>query len=70
MIRYNVQYMRIDAKERMEKINEWNRPIVWPVVLILIAVGVLVWRVRVHAAKLAKQSAVETGCLVSYENEK
>ena len=69
MIRYNVQYMRIDAKERMEKINEWNRPIVWPVALILIAVGVLFWCVRVHAARLSAKRAVEPSRAASGKNE-
>ena len=69
MIRYNVQYMRIDAKERVEKINEWNRPIIWPVVMIFLAAGVLVWRVRVHAAKLSARRAVEPNCSATRENE-
>lgn len=54
MIRNNVQFMRIDVPVRVAKISEWNRPIVWPVILIavLIALGVIfVWR---HMSAMAQ----------------
>ncbi|MDO4936421.1 MAG: ABC transporter substrate-binding protein [Sutterellaceae bacterium] len=47
MIRNNVQFMRIDYETRAAKIAEWNRPVVWPVVLILVLIAagaVFVWR--------------------------
>ena len=47
MIRNNVQFMRIDVPTRVAKIAEWNRPIVWPVILIVafvLACIVFVWR--------------------------
>lgn len=47
MIRNNVQFMRIDVPTRVAKIAEWNRPIVWPVILIVafvLAGIVFVWR--------------------------
>lgn len=48
MIRNNVQYIRIDAQERMAQIRAWNRPVVWPLAILLIAVCALVWLVRRH----------------------
>lgn len=54
MIRNNVQFMRIDYEKRAQKIAEWNRPILWPVLLILVlmAAGVVfVWR---HMQAMAK----------------
>ncbi len=60
MIRYNVQYLRIDAAERMAQIRAWNKPVLWPAAAALVLVLVLVWRVRVHAARLSERRALES----------
>lgn len=61
MIRNNIQYMRIDADERIEQIRAWNAPIVWPLVLIAAAAAALVWLVRSHMRKSRMKTAVEGG---------
>lgn len=61
MIRNNIQYMRIDADERIEQIRAWNAPIVWPLVLIAAAAAALVWLVRSHMRKGRMKTAVEGG---------
>lgn len=61
MIRYNVQYIRIDADERMQKIREWNTPVVWPVGIVLALIALLVWRVRVRAGELARRRGISAG---------
>lgn len=58
MIRYNVQYIRVDADERVEKIREWNQPVVWPVAVALVLFALLVWRVRVRAAELSRKKGI------------
>jgi ABC-type transport system substrate-binding protein len=39
IIRNQTQYLRIDPQLRAQKIAEWNRPIWWPVVLIVLALA-------------------------------
>lgn len=63
MIRNNVQYIRIDAQERMEQIRAWNTPVVWPLMIILAAAVGLVWLVRAHLEKRRLRRGIdnETG---------
>ena len=58
MIRNNVQYIRIDAKERASQIRAWNTPVVWPLVLILAAAGLVVWFVRAHLKRMRAQKGL------------
>jgi ABC-type transport system substrate-binding protein len=47
IVRNHISYLRLDPELRAKKIAEWNRPIWWPVPLILLAlIGVIVpaWR--------------------------
>lgn len=43
MARNNLKYQRIDAELRARKRLEWNPPVVWPFVLLLMAVAFLAW---------------------------
>ena len=63
MIRNNVQYIRIDAQERMNQIRAWNTPVVWPLMIILAAAVGLVWLVRAHLEKRRLRRGIdnETG---------
>lgn len=63
MIRNNVQYIRIDAQERMVQIRAWNTPVVWPLMIILAAAVGLVWLVRAHLEKRRLRRGIdnETG---------
>lgn len=63
MIRNNVQYIRIDAQERMDQIRAWNAPVVWPLMIILAAAVGLVWLVRAHLEKRRLRRGIdnETG---------
>lgn len=63
MIRNNVQYIRIDAQERMDQIRAWNTPVVWPLMIILAAAVGLVWLVRAHLEKRRLRRGIdnETG---------
>lgn len=51
IIRNNIQYLRIDAKERAQKIREWNRPILWPLLVIVLLIAASVFLVFVHVKK-------------------
>lgn len=39
----SVKYMRINGAERAEKLAQWNRPKLWPIGLIVLAVFALFW---------------------------
>ncbi len=58
-VRNNVQYMKIDAELRARKIREWSRPVVWPVVLALLAVIGLGLAARRQVMKRREARAVE-----------
>jgi ABC-type transport system substrate-binding protein len=43
MARNNLKYQRIDAELRARKRLAWNKPVVWPFVLLVLAAGGLAW---------------------------
>ena len=43
IIRDNLPYLRIDAALRSQKIEEWNRPNWWPVLLLPVGLFLLIW---------------------------
>lgn len=59
MVRNNVQYIRIDAEERAERIRAWNRPVLWPLAIILAALIALGWLVRRHLQKSRLRRGIE-----------
>ena len=60
MIRNSLQYIGVDAKSRREAIESWNRPVLWPLLLIAAGAALLVlfarrvWRKR-DSARLRPQ---------------
>jgi len=38
-----LKYQRIDPELRVQKRAEWNRPVVWPLLLVLVALGLAIW---------------------------
>ncbi|MDY4163560.1 MAG: peptide ABC transporter substrate-binding protein, partial [Sutterella sp.] len=51
MIRNSLQYIGIDAEARREAVERWNRPVLWP--LLLIAAGAA--RLVLFARRVWKQ---------------
>jgi len=43
MSRNTLKYRRIDPSLRAEKRQQWNRPVLWPLGLLLLALVVLIW---------------------------
>ena len=43
LIRDTGRYLRVDVAQRVRMSSEWNRPVWWPVLLLLAGVGLLVW---------------------------
>ena len=43
MVRNGLQYLRVDPQLRTEKIAQWNQPIWWPLPLLLLILGLLIW---------------------------
>lgn len=46
MVRNSLQYIGVDEALRTQRIREWNRPVLWPLTLIIPAVLALIWAVR------------------------
>ncbi len=46
VVRDVLRYARIDAAQRSRKISEWNHPIWWPMALLVLGGGLIVWRTR------------------------
>jgi hypothetical protein len=43
MANNGIKYQRIDAAVRAQKRAEWNRPVVWPFALLILAGVLLAW---------------------------
>jgi len=43
MVRNGLQYLRIDSELRAEKIAQWNRPVWWPLPVLLVVLVLLIW---------------------------
>jgi len=43
MVRNGLQYLRIDPELRAQKVAQWNRPIWWPLPVLLLVLGLLIW---------------------------
>jgi oligopeptide transport system substrate-binding protein len=41
MARNNLKYLRVDAQKRAALRTEWNRPVVWPLLVMLLALAAL-----------------------------
>ncbi|MEJ6005311.1 ABC transporter substrate-binding protein [Paucibacter sp. AS339] len=55
VVRDALRYARIDAKERSRKIRDWNHPVWWPLLILVLGGGLIVWRTR-HAFTLCEQA--------------
>ena len=42
MARNNLKYLRVDAQARANLRSDWNRPILWPILLVVLALAALV----------------------------
>lgn len=43
LIRDSGRYLRLDPKERVQRLADWNRPVWWPVLLLVAGAALLVW---------------------------
>lgn len=43
MVRNTLQYIRIDPDLRVQKVREWNQPVWWPLPVLAIILGLLIW---------------------------
>ncbi len=43
MVRNTLQYMKLDTALRVRKIDEWNRPRWWPLVLLAVLIVLAIW---------------------------
>ncbi len=57
IVRNHIQYLRVDPALRVEKIKEWNKPIYWPLFLLLACICALI----VPAYLLHKKREAMTG---------
>lgn len=43
MVRNTLQYVKIDPELRVAKIREWNQPVLWPVLLLILVLAAFIW---------------------------
>jgi len=60
MVRDMAKYYRIDPALRMQKLAEWNKPIFWPLWIVLAAVLMLIWVARRGYVAREQATAVAT----------
>ena len=46
MIRDPVRYYRIDPQQRAQRQGEWNRPVWWPLLVLVVGFAAIVWMTR------------------------
>ena len=56
MVRDQAQYYRIDAAERARSLRDWNKPIYWPLALLMLALGGMGW----WAVRMVKAREMQT----------
>jgi ABC-type transport system substrate-binding protein len=57
LIRDHGRYLRVDVKERLAAHASWNKPVWWPLFLMLAVAGALVWVARNHFRKRERTNA-------------
>jgi len=51
-VRDQAQYYRLDTADRSRSLREWNKPIYWPLITLIVLIGGLAWwAVRVFKAR-------------------
>jgi hypothetical protein len=43
IIRDQMSYLRVDPTQRVEKIRQWNQAVLWPLILLPLVIGLLLW---------------------------
>jgi ABC-type transport system substrate-binding protein len=43
MVRNTLQYLSIDSALRVQKIADWNRPVWWPLIVLVVVLALLLW---------------------------
>ena len=57
MVRNSLQYIGVDEALRAERIREWNRPVLWPLLLIVPIAWILVRALRAEARRREERRA-------------
>ncbi len=57
LIRDHGRFLRLDVPERVARLQAWNRPVWWPLGLLLTAVVALVWLARRHLRRRERTNA-------------
>ncbi len=57
LIRDDGRYLRLDVNKRVAELARWNRPVWWPLWLLLAAAVVLVWVARRHLVRRSRTNA-------------
>ena len=65
LVQNGLKYLKVDPEKRLEKIAEWNSPVLWPLALLIFGIAalaacgryVLERRSEARAVELQKESA-------------
>jgi len=57
LIRDHGRYLRLDVPARQAALSSWNKPVWWPLALLLVAVLALVWVARAHLRRRERTNA-------------
>jgi hypothetical protein len=60
MVRDLARYMRIDTAERVRSLREWNQPVYWPLLLLIVVGAAMAWGAR-RIVKAREQAAALGG---------
>lgn len=68
MVRNTLQYLKIDPALRVRKIDEWNRPVWWPLLLVAALLALAVWPSLVALRRRERQTALQAAGAASQES--
>ena len=57
LVRDQARYLRLDVPQRVAALSAWNRPVWWPLLLMLAAALALVWVARRHLRRRERTNA-------------
>jgi ABC-type transport system substrate-binding protein len=61
MVRDPARYMRLDTAERVDTLRAWNKPIYWPLLLLIVLIAAMAWGARRIIRARERETALAAG---------